>query len=73
MAQTSGYYAAGDGGGNSFIGTVQAAQQIMAGTVIKPTFVRRAGRWLAVDTSYINVKQFGARAMGFTTTHQLLH
>ena len=63
-AQTSGYYAAGDGGGNRFYwdGTSSAVDN--GGTIIKPTFVSGAGRWLAVDTSYINVKQFGAVGNG---------
>ncbi len=60
-AKTLGYYAAGDGGGNSFYWDSTSTATDNAGTVIKPTSVSGAGRWLAVDTtSYINVKQFGA-------------
>ena len=61
VAQTSGYYAAGDGGGNSFYwdGTSSAVDN--GGTIIKPTFVSGAGRWLAIDTYTINVRQFGAK------------
>ena len=59
-AKTLGYYAAGDGGGNSFYWDSTSTATDNAGTVIKPTAVSGAGRWLAVDTSYINVKQFGA-------------
>ncbi len=60
VAQTSGYYAAGDGGGNSFYwdGTSSAVDN--GGTIIKPTFVSGAGRWLAINIDNINVKQFGA-------------
>jgi len=60
-AKTLGYYAAGDGGGNSFYWDSTSTATPNGGTVIKPTAVSGAGRWLAVDTSsYINVKQFGA-------------
>jgi len=59
-AKTLGYYSAGDGGGNSFYWDGTSTATDNAGTVIKPTSVSGAGRWLAVDTSYINVKQFGA-------------
>ena len=37
-------------------------------SVIKPTFVSGAGRWLAVDSNNINVKQFGAKTDGNDTT-----
>ena len=61
VAQTSGYYVAGDGGGNSFYWDGTSSATDNGGTIIKPTLVSGAGRWLAVDTSsYINVKQFGA-------------
>ena len=59
-AETLGYYSAGDGGGNSFYWDSASTATDNGGTVIKPTSVGGAGRWLAVDTSYINVKQFGA-------------
>ena len=58
-AKTLGYYSAGDGGGNSFYWDSTSVATDNGGTVIKPTAVSGAGRWLAVDTS-INVKQFGA-------------
>ena len=62
VAQTSGYYNAGDGGGNSFYwdGTSSAVDN--GGTVIKPTFVSGAGRWLAVDDKRVSLAQFGAVA-----------
>jgi len=67
-AKTLGYYAAGDGGGNSFYwdGTSTATENVA--TVIKPTSVSGAGRWLAVDKNNINVKQFGAKTNGEDTT-----
>lgn len=63
-AQTSGYYAAGDGGGNSFYwdGTSSAVDN--GGTIIKPTFVSGAGRWLALNKYSFSVEQFGAYGDG---------
>jgi len=58
-AKTLGYYYAGDGGGNSFYwdGTSTATDNV--GTVIKPTAVSGAGRW--ISTSYlVNFEMFGA-------------
>ena len=60
VAQTSGYYAAGDGGGNSFYWDGTSAATDNGGTIIKPTFVSGAGRWLAVNPDVCNIKQFGA-------------
>ena len=68
VAQTSGYYAAGDGGGNRFYWDGTSSATDNGGTVIKPTFVSGAGRWLAVDSNNINVKQFGAKTDGNDTT-----
>ena len=67
-AKTLGYYAAGDGGGNAFYwdGTSTATDNI--GTVITPTAVSGAGRWLAVNPNNINVRQFGAKTDGTDTT-----
>ena len=66
VAQTSGYYNAGDGGGNSFYwdGTSSAVDN--GGTIIKPTFVSGAGRWLAVNHNNLNALQFGVLADGLT-------
>ena len=63
-AQTSGYYAAGDGGGNRFYWDGTSGATDNGGTVIKPTFVSGAGRWLAIDAYTINVRQFGAKGDG---------
>ena len=65
-AQTSGYYAAGDGGGNRFYWDGTSGATDNGGTVIKPTFVSGAGRWLAIDAYTINVRQFGAKGNGST-------
>lgn len=64
MAQTSGYNAAGDGGGNSFYwdGTSSAVDN--GGTIIKPTFVSGTGRWVALNKYLFSVAQFGAYGDG---------
>lgn len=59
-AKTLGYYSAGDGGGNSFYWDGTSTATDNGGTVIKPTAVSGAGRWLATDTTSVNVCQFGA-------------
>ena len=63
-AKTLGYYSAGDGGGNSFYWDSTSTATDNAGTVIKPTAVSGAGRWLAVDTATVLAEQFGAYADG---------
>lgn len=63
-ADTSGYYSSGDGGGNSFYYSAASTATHNGGTVIKPTAVSGAGRWLAVDTSYITPEMFGAKGDG---------
>ena len=64
-AQTSGYYVAGDGGGNSFYWDATSSATDNGGTIIKPTYVSGAGRWLAVNTKVINARQFGAHCDSF--------
>jgi len=63
-AKTLGYYAAGDGGGNSFYWDGTSTATDNGGTVIKPTSVSGAGRWLAVNPNVCNLKQFGAKYGG---------
>ena len=48
-AKTLGYYSAGDGGGNSFYWDSTSTATDNGATIIKPTSVSGAGRWLAVD------------------------
>ena len=64
VAQTSGYYAAGDGGGNSFYWDGTSSEDDNGGTIIKPTFVSGAGRWLALNKYSFSVAQFGAYGDG---------
>lgn len=66
FVNTIGYYAAGDGGGNSFYWNSTSTATHNGGTVIKPTLVSGAGRWLAINPNNINVRQFGAFGNGST-------
>ena len=65
-AKTLGYYAAGDGGGNTFYWDSTSVATDNGATIIKPTSVSGAGRWLAVDTSCVSLKQCGAKGDGVT-------
>jgi hypothetical protein len=65
-AKTLGYYSAGDGGGNSFYWDSTSTATDNSATIIKPTAVSGAGRWLAIDTSSVSVLQFGADSTGNT-------
>jgi hypothetical protein len=58
-AQTNGYYNAGDGGGNSFYWDGTSSATDNGGTIIKPTLVSGAGRWIAT-TDIITLEMFGA-------------
>lgn len=64
VAQTSGYYAAGDAGGNSFYWDDTSNDVENYGTIIKPTFVSGAGRWLALNKYSFSAEQFGAYGDG---------
>ncbi len=59
-----GYYAAGDGGNNEFYYSSSSTATHNGITVIKPTAVSGAGRWLAVNTDTMGLKQYGAKADG---------
>lgn len=72
IAETSGYNANGDGGGNSFYYSTASTATHNAGTVIKPTAVIGAGRWLAVDTSHITPEVFGSYGNGETNDYLAL-
>lgn len=67
-AKTLGYYSAGDGGGNSFYWDGTSTATDNGGTVIKPTSVSGAGRWLALDDTRASLAQFGAIAGIDSTT-----
>ena len=57
-AKTLGYYSAGDGGGNSFYWDSTSTATDNGATVIKPTSVSGAGRWLAINNT-ASLKQRG--------------
>lgn len=63
-AKTLGYYSAGDGGGNSFYWDGTSVATDNGGTIIKPTSVSGAGRWLAVNSVEVNPLQFGCYGDG---------
>jgi hypothetical protein len=71
-AKTLGYYAAGDGGGNSFYWDGTSTSTDNGGTIIKPTAVSGAGRWLAVDTSHITPEIFGSYGDGVSNDYLAL-
>ena len=59
-ADVLGYYAIGDSGFIQMYWSASSTAVHNGGTVRKPTAVSGAGRWLAVNSNDINVKQFGA-------------
>ena len=61
-AKTLRYYSTGDGGGNSFYWDSTSTATDNGGTVIMPTAVSGAGRWLALDNTRVSLAQFGAIA-----------
>ncbi len=65
-ADMSGYHEIGDGGANSFYYSTSSTATHNGGTVIQPTAVSGAGRWLALNQSVVNVAQFGAKGDGST-------
>jgi len=66
-AKTLGYYSAGDGGANSFYWDGTSTATDNSGTVIKPTSVSGAGRWLATNPELTTLLQWGAFADGTIT------
>lgn len=65
QALTAGYNGAGDDGGNRFYWSAISTAADNGGTVIKPT-TSTIGRWLAVNSTPLNVKAFGAFGDGTT-------
>jgi len=66
-ADTSGYHSSGDGGANSFYYSTASTATHNAGTVIKPTAVSGAGRWLATNPEITTLKQWGCVGDGTIT------
>jgi len=65
-AQTLGYWSSGDGGANFYYWDGTSTATDNGGTVIKPTGVSGAGRWLAVNPYAVYARQFGAKGDGTT-------
>ena len=70
-AKTLRYDSASDGGGNSFYWDSTSTATDNGGTVIKPTAVSGAGRWLALDNTRVSLAQFGAIA-GIDSTDAII-
>ena len=66
-SKTLGYYSAGDGGGNSFYWDSTSVATDNGGTIIKPTSVSGAGRWLSVNPELTTLKQWGCVGDGTIT------
>jgi len=66
-ADMSGYHAAGDGGGNSFYWDGTSTATDNGGTIIKPTAVAGAGRWIATNPELTTLKQWGCVGDGTDT------
>lgn len=62
----TGYFAAGDGGGMPVYWDSTSTATHNGATVRKPTAVSGAGRWLAVNTSNVSLRQCGAKGDGTT-------
>lgn len=65
-ALTAGYYAGGDNGGNRFFWSGSSTASDNGGTIITPAASPTQGRWLAVRSSVVNVRTFGAKGDGIT-------
>jgi len=64
-ADMSGYHAIGDGGENRFFYSASSTATHNSGTVVKPTAVSGAGRWLSVNY-LVKLEMFGAVLDGVT-------
>ncbi len=61
-----GYYAQGDGGGGHFMWSNTSSAADDGGSVIKPSSVSAAGRWIRVGSGPLSIKMFGAKGDGVT-------
>ncbi len=57
--ETLGYYTIGDNGGNSFYWDSTLSTTDNSGSIIKPTSVSGAGRWVQINKNIFNIRQFG--------------
>lgn len=61
LIEVLGYYAPNDGGGGTYYWDAAEAAADNGGSIIKPTSVAGAGRWMLIFTNNtLNIKQFGA-------------
>ena len=70
VAKTLGYYANGDGGGNDFYWDSSLTTSDNSGSIIKPTSVSGAGRWVQIDKNIFNIRQFGVMPSQTGTTNR---
>ncbi len=63
MVQTKGYYADGDGGGNTYYWNTSSTATEDGGSIIKAT-ATTTGRWLSVEQNEVLVKRWGAKGDG---------
>lgn len=63
-----GYYAPGDGGGDTFYWDSASTAADNGGTIIRPNAVLAAnpGRWLRIFSGAVNIRWFGAKGDGVT-------
>lgn len=67
-AQTRGYHAVADAGGATYAWSTTSTATDDGGSVIKPTAVTGAGRWILLPVAEINLRWFGAKGDGKITT-----
>ncbi|MFA6125431.1 glycosyl hydrolase family 28-related protein [Sphingomonas sp.] len=74
-ADVTSYYAVDtpDGGGGAFKWSAESTATDDAGTIIKPTAVSGAGRWLRIWSGAVNVRWFGAKGDGTTDDTTAVH
>lgn len=63
IATTSGYYAANDGGGNTYTWNASSTATQDNGSIIQVTSVS-TGRWISVEQTEVLVKRWGAKGDG---------
>lgn len=67
-----GYYVEGDGGGGTFYWDATSTAADNGGTVIKPTSISGAGRWIRFAYQDIDIRFFGAKGDGVFDNRAIL-
>ena len=70
--QVSGYYAAGDNGGATYVGVASSVAVDDGCSVINPTGNGGSGRWILQWSGTLNVKQCGAKLDGVANDYPAL-